>query len=147
MSKDRVKFSDATRLYHSIEDAEADTHSAYKLYIPKEKFEDRSFICDLVGHQARYIHNRTYKCIYCNTEADNHFYFPAQNKKICEFSGHTFPDPNTNDCWRCGDLIETPEPQEQPENQKTIDQINAMIRNVEDNLVDMKALVAGMMGE
>ena len=141
MNKDRVKFSDI-QLFNSADG------EVYILRIPKEKFEDRSFICDLVGHQARYIHNRTYKCIYCNTEADNHFYFPAQNKKICEFSGHTFPDPNTNDCWRCGDLIETTEPEQpEPETQQTIDQINAMIRNVEDNLVDMKALVAGMMGE
>ena len=44
-----------------------------------------------------------------------------------------------------GEYVKREQPE--PKTQKTIDQINAMIRNVEDSLVDMKALVAGMMGE
>jgi len=42
---------------------------------------------------------------------------------------------------------ELKQPEQPKQTQQTIDQINAMIRNVEDSLVDIKALVAGMMGE
>ena len=144
MNKDRVKFSDI-QLFNSTDG------EVYILKIPKEKFESRSFICDLVGHQSRYMHNGNYKCIYCNQEADNHWYFPNQNKQVCSNSGHTFPDPNTTKCWRCAETVETEQTKEENEQtqqtQQTIDQINAMIRNVEDSLVDIKALVAGMMGK
>jgi len=135
MSKDRVKFSDANTVTTPVGDTE------YALYIPKEKFEDRSFICDLVGHDVFDKTNPNDPCVICGgifTREE----LTIQIDETCAINGHGHVSNGT--CFLCGDRVEN---QKQPETQKTIDQINAMIRNVEDSLVDMKALVAGIMGE